>query len=256
MIRGVSRPRGWGRGGWPLGWGLKCWPLRGSLRCSPGGQCGGTRCVLPLAKLRSNSRRKSEVKAGCARCGPLAALLGCACTPPPQRPAPAPPPPGVTRGLRGKSQEKSASSAFDLSASSYQKCSEMHHTAKPWVGPRGEPTTPLRGGAGGRCGGAFAGGEAHRPRGACASAHPQPLTGRGCLSGVLPEGKTQRVPRHRPTVEHRSAVRKADPRRGPAAPPTRPTPPRGLPSEMPCCEHRPGKPLATLPTPCRRGRFQ
>ena len=51
-------------------------------------------------------------------------------------------------------------------------------------------------------------------------------TWRGCLSGALPRAKRSEFPRHRPTAEHRSAVRTADhrPRSSPHGPPATPRP--------------------------------
>ena len=87
-------------------------------RFRPRGRCGGTRCVLPVAKLRSNSHRKSEVEAGCARTAPCL-RFSAAPTSPAGPPDPTAPTQRVALRRCGGFQGKNGSVAFSKSVSSY-----------------------------------------------------------------------------------------------------------------------------------------
>ena len=125
-------------------------------------------------------------------------------------------------------------------ASSYQNLLcflipfERTNPSPKWCGGRavGEATWPVARRAG-------------RGAGAPPGVRPH-QTWRGCLSGALPRAKRSEFPRHRPTGEHRSAVRTADhrPRSRPHGPPATPRPanPASPPQPTPQTRRQPPKP--------------
>ena len=136
---------------------------------------------------------------------------------------------------------KLAIKPINKGASSYQNLLcflipfEHTSTSPKWCGGRavGEATWPVARRAG-------------RGAGAPPGALPH-QTWRGCLSGALPQAKRSEFPRHRPTAEHRSAVRAADhrPRSHPHGPPATPRPasqPGGPPQPKPQTRPQPPKP--------------